>query len=345
MNDSRRDRTALRMMRLAALVLGISLGWAELVRAEDPPAGPSSQLWLISTRFVGGCGPEGAADRLSYWVLGEDAQFSAASVEQFLATDNPAVPTIIFLHGNRVGWQESVNRGWLVYQLVASQAAGRPFRFVIWSWPADQIRGPLKDARAKAARSDVEAFYLAALINRVHPHVPLSLIGYSFGARSVTGALDLLAGGQIAGTELPERTESPQRRIRAMLVAAAVDAHWILPGNRHGAALSQVEQVFLTVNPTDQALKRYQWLYRGRYNPRALGWAGPACPGRLGPWLAKLEMVNVACEVGKKHDFFRYIRSGAVVSRLGWYGFLSEPVPNPAGQEQPVGPALAAGSE
>lgn len=334
MNDSRRDRTAMRITRLAALVLGISMLAAEPLRAEDEPAGPNSQLWLISSRFAGNCGAERTADRLGYWVYGADHQFSAASVEQFLATDTPGVPTIVFLHGNRVGWQESVNRGWLVYQLIESQAGGRPLRFVIWSWPADQIRGPLNDVRTKAARSDVEAGYLAAVINRIHPDVPLSLIGYSFGARSITGALELLAG----------RSDSPQRRIRTMLVAAAVDAHWVLPGNYHGAALSQVEQAFLTINPADQALKRYRWVYRGRYNPQALGWAGPACPGRLGPWLAKLEMANVACAVGRKHDFFRYIRSGAVVSRLGWYGFLSEPIPSPTAEEQPIGPALT-GSE
>jgi hypothetical protein len=131
---------------------------------------------------------------------------------------------------------------------------------------------------------------------------------------------------------LHELAEAPSRRIRAILMAAAVDSDWILPGHYEGAALSQLEQVFITVNYSDRVLKRYHWLYRCS-NPRALGWAGPSCPACFGPWLAKLEMGDVSRSVGKKHSFFRYIQSAAVVSRLGWYGFFAEPWPEPSAVE------------
>ena len=52
--------------------------------------------------------------------------------------------------------------------------------------------------------------------------------------------------------------------------------------------------------------------------------------GRVGPPSSvegKLEVVNVACEVRRKHQFDRYEQSWPIWGRLGWYTFLCGDVP------------------
>ncbi len=334
MNQLRRATTLVMTSRPAVVAVFMFLLSCAPLSASDP-AGPS-QIWLVSTRSLPGYCAGDPAAQLAYWVLTEDSQWQRTPPEEFSAADSPAVPTVVFLHGNRVGREEAVNRGWLVYQLIKCGSPDKPFRFVIWSWPADQIRGELKDVRVKAARSDAEAHYLAGMVSRIHPDVPLTLIGYSFGARSITGALQLLADGSLS------EDAGAARRIRAMLIAAAVDSHWLSPGCRHGNALGLLEQAFITVNPCDRALRFYPLLYRCS-DPQALGWKGPSY-GCRGSQAAKMDLADVSRAVGEQHDFFRYVHASSVTSRLAWYCFLDEPLPaEPAADPQSVGPALSSG--
>ncbi len=192
----------------------------------------------------------------------------------------------------------AVGDGWLVLPQLTALAQGRPFRFVIFSWPAERLdAGTRDDAQCKAVRSDAQSYYLAWLINHMHRGVPLDLIGFSFGARAVTGALELLGGGCVAGQVLPDRTPG-HTPIRAMLVAAALDSDWLLPAHRHGLALGQVERMLVSVNPLDRALHFYPRLY-GRGGPEALGSCGPDCPQQLGPQAVKLELVERPMRGGK----------------------------------------------
>jgi hypothetical protein len=161
---------------------------------------------------------------------------------------------------------------------------------------------------------------VAWLINRTRPGVPLDLIGFSFGARVVTGSLELLGGGCLAGQVLPDRTPG-HAPIRVMLAAAALDSDWLLPGHRDGLALGQVERMLVSIDPADRALHFYPRLY-GRGGPEALGSCGPECPEHLGPQAVKLDLVDVQCEVGKVHDWSNYASAYSLMSRLGWYAFL-----------------------
>jgi hypothetical protein len=304
----------------AAIVVGVLCGlWAIAARAGDAP----QQVWLVSSRQAA-CDPPacGGEAMLGYWFLGPDHQWVSASLDAFLATDNTAVPTVIFVHGNRVDANDAVCDGWVVLGQLTAAAQGRPFRFVIFSWPADRLDGSQRaDVQCKAARCDAQSYYLAWLTNRMHPGVPLDLIGFSFGARVVTGALELLGGGCVAGQVLPDRTPG-HTPIRAMLVAAALDSDWLLPGHRDGLALGQVERMLVSVDPADRALHFYPRLY-GRGGPEALGSCGPDCLQQLGPQAIKIELVDVQCEVGKVHDWDNYASASSLMCRLGWYAFLS----------------------
>jgi hypothetical protein len=302
-------------MILVGLLAGL---WALAARADNGP----QQVWLISSRQAP-CEPSacGGETRLGYWLLGPGNQWVPASLDAFLATDSAAVPTVIFIHGNRVDADRAVCDGRLVLGPLTAAARGRPFRFVFFSWPADRLSGgPREDAQCKALRSDAQSYYLAWLMNRMHAGTPVDLIGFSFGARVITGALEMLGGGCVAGQVLADRTPG-HGPIRVMLVAAALDSDWLLPTHRDGLALGQVERMLVSVDPVDRALHFYPRLY-GRGGPEALGACGPDCPEQLGPRAAKIELVNVECEVGKVHDWNNYASACSLASRLGWYAFL-----------------------
>ncbi len=167
-------------------------------------------VWLISTRRAARCGQvDGAEQKIDFYQLQADKQWLTADCDTFLQTCDPAVPTTIFIHGNRTGRSAAIRQGWRIYRQLKQEADGRPFRFVVWSWPSNRIRGRNRhDVRVKACYSDLQSYYLAECLDRVRPDVQVNLIGYSFGARVISGALHILAGGTVAGRELIDQDSS-----------------------------------------------------------------------------------------------------------------------------------------
>ncbi len=310
-------------------------GGPALRAAEDAPG----QVWLISTRAapaVGNVDPEAA--RFDYWRMGPDRQWLSSDRSALLASDDPDVPTTFYIHGNRADRNKAICQSWPVYRCLQQRAAGRHFRFVIWSWPADQVRGPARlDLGIKAARSDTQAYYLAWQLDRLRPDVPVTLVGYSFGARVISGALHILGGGQIAGNALPERLSPRRRPIRTVLVAAAIDSDWFLPGHRNDRALDQVERLLVTRNDRDRALRLYRWMRAGRRGTRAMGSLGPASLAALGSARQKIRLIGVGGFVGRVHDWRSYLNAPGLRSQLPSYAFL-----DPAEERvSPDGPILA----
>ena len=325
------------LVLVASLV--VSNAWAEPVARSDGleqtqlevPVSQAAEAWIVSTRCVPmscptGVGPESFCYRVSHdrcpdWELSDG--------ETFFASADAHEPIVVFIHGNRTDSSDAVCDGWPVYQRLLTEAGGQPFRFVIWSWPAEQVRGgPRKDALVKAARSDVQSFYLAAWLDRLPSTVPVTLIGYSFGARIIGGALHLAEGGKLLGKTYGSSASDQMRRpVRVMLVASAIDCEWLLPGSRYGLAGQAVEQMLITRNCCDRVLRLYPRMRRCD-SSSALGFAGPAAPTRLAESGLAFETVPVECPVGKDHDWFRYLRSHAVCSRLAWYSFLVQESPS-----------------
>jgi len=315
--------------RIAATVawLFVLLLWplAAPARAESAVANSSNrqELWIINTRCVGSCGWQCVQPTdFGYQRLDCQEGWQGVDGQAFFETGSADVPTCFYIHGNRVNPCDAVNEGQYLYRLLCDAAGNRPFRLVIWSWPAAQIRGRIRDdVQIKAGRSDVQAYYLAQCVDRMAPDVRVSMMGHSFGARTISGALHILAGGAVAGRALEAREDRPRRAVRAVLVAAALDNGWLLPGRRNGQALEQVEQMLITRNGNDRVLKWYPLMY-GRGGPQALGFTGPACPGWLGEDRCKLEVLGVSCSVGNGHGWFEYLCSWPVRCRLPWYAFV-----------------------
>lgn len=303
------------------------------VSTAAPPAQPvvamehTAEAWLISTRCVAStCPTDVGPERLSYRVSrGACPDWEQSDSEGFFTTTAVDEPLIVFIHGNRTDSCDAIREGWPVYERLLAESGGQPFRFVIWSWPADHVRGgPRQDALVKAARSDGQSLYLAAWLERLPPEVPLTLIGYSFGARVIGGALHLAEGGTLLGrTQETIVAHHDRRPMRVMLVAAALDCEWLLPGSRNGLAIRSVEQMMVTRNCCDPVLRLYPRMRRND-SSSALGFAGPASPGRLTESGLALEIVPVECQVGRDHSWLTYWRSSAVRSRLASYAFLVE---------------------
>ncbi len=308
------------------LVLLAAAVTAPAVSAETAESCP---LWIVSTRSAPTCSPNAAAaERLRYWRWDQPTRkWIDSNGEAFHRSDDPQVPTAVFIHGNRSSFQDAVRAGWAVHRRLCRLAAGQPLRVVIWSWPADRVRGGARhDAQVKAARSDVQAYYLALWIDRLDARQRLNLIGYSFGARVIAGAGQLLGGGQLAGHRLPRLRPADQRpTCRVVLVAAAVDDDTFLPGRHTGLALEQFDRVLITQNACDPVLRLYHRMDRCR-SRQALGRCGPArgC-GPEAPDAAALETLDVTCSVGRNHSWAVYLAAPALQAWLARCAFLKPP--------------------
>jgi hypothetical protein len=282
------------------------------------------QLWVLSSRGLtstAACA-DLEAPRLRAYCFDGRCHFTPCELAQLLALmrEDP-MPTVIYAHGNRFDASEAIERGWFVYRQLARYRCGRdPIRFVIWSWPSDRIKGILKDVRIKAERTDAQGLYLGWVLKRVPaPAHPLTLIGYSFGGRVVTGALHAAAGGALAGRALPGPPVEGLR-VRVGLVAAAVNRDWLHPGYYHGLATRNMHKLELMYNPRDSILRRY-WLLEPDSGAEALGATGPV---RVGPRVdgTPLPVCAHDCSqaVGIEHDemdyYSRDCRAGAVLSKL-----------------------------
>jgi esterase/lipase superfamily enzyme len=326
---SRLRRAALLRGAGVRRIAGALLPWllfstAALAAAADQPA----QVWLLSTRDAPLCGDlEAGRSAIQYWRLDRDHAWQAADAADFHRGDQRAMPATVFIHGNRIDPDTAVEQGWRLYPRMCEEAAGRPFRLVLWSWPSERIkRGVRHDVWQKVEFSDAQSYYLARFLADFQPDAPVSLIGYSLGARVATGAMELLAGGSIADRRLPDevvvrRARQHPRPFRVVLTAAACDADWLLPGHRDGQALSLINRMLVTTDARDPAMKWYSRLY-GRGGPEALGCAGPCClpqPGSCG----KIELIDVSCSVGRRHDWDLYAAAPELDEHLGWYTFLA----------------------
>jgi hypothetical protein len=299
----------LRFCLILSVLSGTASGWTvatSTASADDHCLLRSNdEMWLVSTRHLG-CA-SGASEKLPDYQVEfyeEDNGWQARSIEELLAAQDDGSLLIIYVHGNRVSFSQAFDKGWSAYQsFVRTREDDRAVRFVVWSWPSDQIRGPLRDVRSKAVRTETEGYLLGQLLARVNADQPTALIGYSFGARVVTGALHLVGGGSLSCGSL-ETDASSFGRARVALMAAAMHNYWLNPNCYHERAASRIAKLLNFYNPCDPVLKRYGALTRCSH-PRALGFTG-LCSDRLESEGVEIEQWDVSGCVGASHDEVDY---------------------------------------
>lgn len=286
----------------------------------EPPGCQKPDIWLISTRHLScpraTCEP---SRDLRFYRL-EGGQWQPSSAQDFYGTSDPAQITCFYIHGNRIRKDEVFQRGMRVYQRLNRPANTR---FVIWSWPSTPIRGRIRDARTKAARADGESFYLAHTMGGMSDSSTVSLIGYSFGARIVTGTLHLLGGGALKGNVLSEERR-PEFRPRAVLLAPAVSRGWLRPEGIHGMATYAVDQIYSTYNTKDPALKHF-YVTNKQTKPTALGFSGISSKS-LGPNRDVMHQQNITQWVGWNHTFDRHLDANPLMATVRRYA-LWDPTP------------------
>ena len=280
-------------------------------------------VWLISTRavdFTDSCSVE--ERNLTYHKLNRAENcWRSSSASEFCDATQPKLPTIFVVHGNRYNADEAIDAAEPVYQQLNTAQEKKPYRLVIWSWPSEKVcRRNRPDVQSKAQRAELESFYLAECLNRIPPKVPLNLIGFSFGSRIITGAIHLLGGGELGGQTLENRVVERRPSVNAILVAAAVDSDWLLPGHYHGKALGQLTRLLVTQNCRDTALRWYPAMYHRGGSP-ALGFVGPECCGLEPSECKRMEVLNLTCAAGKTHDWLRYAAISSLQQQFTAYTF------------------------
>jgi len=286
--------------------------FASGIRAQD-------EIILVNVRPVGSCcDPAVLASGVrveSYQALDDSGRrrWQASNLDSVVAAD-PSVSTVIFVHGNRLTNWDAKCEGLAAYRCIVRQCAdAAPIRFVIFSWPAAQISGPLKDVRVKAARTRPAGCQLAWIVDRLPAETPITMVGFSFGARIVTGSLNILAGGNAGSMGLAELEHPHRRPANVVLLAAALNSDWLCPGHCHGQAMTMVNRMVLVNNCADRAMKYYHFSTTcGR--PQALGLCGPTCIDPAGA--SKTVELNVSRYVGSEHNLFRYLSAPGVTSEI-----------------------------
>lgn len=304
-------------------------GGCRLVAASPAPgcpgcAGPvpraQDQVWLVDTRHLGPAWCPDAAGRDVRVCRYDAAQgWVPSDTAAFYASDDPGTLTCFYVHAARVDHAEVVPRGWTMYRkLLEGDPAAPPLRLVIWSWPAPKTIHVLDDFRAQAVRADTDACYLGRFLAGINPEARVSLVGFSMGPRIIEGAMHLLGGGTLRGFALAEEPGRNRVRARVVLWAPAVDCNWLWPGQPHGDALVQVDQMLVFYNPSDPVLSRYPMLDRC-HPAEALGYVGLPQAQRLGEGQSRVETRELSCVLGKVHSFDRYVHSPYVMAHTrGW---------------------------
>jgi len=306
---------------------------------DAPPAvAVSDEILLVSTRMIGtDCNDQSMirglrcqhlvrGPRVSSSVgLGAPQAVTAVNSEHWKTTDwrrllsqQDRRQTILYVHGNRVATGKDRAQGLSIYH--SFKAHGRtkgPVRFVIWSWPAEPIAGPIKDYVVKARRTNPAAWQLAWLLDKLPVETQLSLVGYSYGTRVVSGAAHLLAGGRLGNLRLDKRDHPQTPRVRAALLAAAYDADSFQPGKFYSQSLAQIERLVLTTNRLDPAMRFYH-LSNGRGRMHALGKSGVHQPTALGVAARCVQPVDFTREVGRSHSLVDYLAAEAKMSNF-WH--------------------------
>ncbi|HUY31572.1 MAG TPA: hypothetical protein VMV69_02255 [Pirellulales bacterium] len=324
-----------------------ALGREPTASGSEKVSPPDHQFWLVSTRGLPHDGVPKPHDlRPRVWRRRPQAGWTDSTLDELFSAGDSRLVTTVLVHGNDTDHEQAIAKGTEVFrEFRRGDAPARPFRLIVWSWPSEHIPGPFRrDARIKAQRAEIEAYYLAAFVERLGDEAPASLVGYSLGARTVTGALHLMGGGRLDGHGLPPGRRESAPRLRAVLLAAAVDGDWLLPGGRHGRALSAVEQMAVLVNPDDRVLRFYRFLSPGGGAP--LGAAGMGAAARRGEDREKIVEVNVADAVGKKHAWTTYIAAPKVVEHVKSFALFDagkKPDAPMNARKLSDGPAAAAG--
>ncbi|QDS98105.1 hypothetical protein [Adhaeretor mobilis] len=274
------------------------------------------QIFLVSTRGIGTkCSSKAMQEGLRCEQLTRDTDGELRwHASHWNKITDDSTPTVIYVHGNRIPSGIDKPHGLQVYTTLCRSQATTPLRFIIWSWPSEQIRGQLKDYQVKAARTRPVGWQLAWAVDQLSAETPVGIVGYSYGARVATGTLHLLAGGSLNGLKLTQRRHPQRAPIPTVLIAAATNQSWLSPRGYHGRAGRMMDSLMLVNNRHDPAMKFYA-LGIGQRGARALGYEGIAARS-LTKINGKFRSYDATKGVGRDHSLHKYLAAVPQIAML-----------------------------
>ena len=184
----------------------------------------------------------------------------------------PDKPTIIYVHGNFMERNNTLERVRII-DAYLKRKAHEDYRLLLFSWPSQRESHPIRDVYENAESAEDQALYLAWILRQLRSQSRVSILAFSFGARTATGALQLDAGGSIPSLSM-SKPESPRIfPYRVGLIAPAIDKTWLDDCGRHQLALSQVSHFINMYNSKDPVLRRFRFIDR-LTRPIAGGFSG-----------------------------------------------------------------------
>lgn len=233
-----------------------------------------SEIFEISTRHLPdhfqAINFDGPNVEVNRW---QGNRWARSSVEDAMPQSDGGMLSIIYVHGNFMERNNALNRVRIVDSYLRAQT-NRSYRLVMLSWPSQRERKPLRDVFSNNEAAECESLYVAWMLSRLRDHGQVSLLGFSFGAKAVTGGLHMDAGGTLPGfAPSPVEPNSQDHLYRLGLVAPAVDRQWLMPNGRHQLAFTNVDGVVNMYNSRDPILRRFRFLDR-LTQPIAAGFAG-----------------------------------------------------------------------
>jgi len=220
---------------------------------------PGDEFWWVSSRHL----PLKACEfELCYY------QYVDCCAQKKTPTDlqdayqaNPDLINLVYVHENRADVEKSKMRFWQNYNLLINQAPNAPpVRYIFFSWPADQIKGQLRDVNTKAEVCDYHAYYLATFLSQMREFKFVSLSGYSYGSRMALDALHILGGGCKRGRALPEAMVLREPKFRAAFIATAMQNQCLPSGGLCNHAYQTLDHITLLNNSRDKVLRLFKRL-------------------------------------------------------------------------------------
>ncbi len=279
------------------------------VETPDAEMSVGERIWLVSTRGLPFDVPCANLEnpKLRVYRLNPCGDSTPVSLKMFESMLSPSRPLVVYVHGNLIDKQAAAKRGLDVYRAIRSCRRQEPVDWVIWSWPSS-FEGCrlIKDFRRKADRTDAQGLYLAWFLRRqVQSSMQISMIGYSFGSRVISGSLHALAGGSLDGRRLGGSVVTGAK-IYAGWIAPAMESTWMCPNGYHGRATKNLQELLILYSRRDAILKRY-WLIDRVRNSVALGYSGPQGFGpRADGTPLPVRSRDCAGAVGIRHDELEY---------------------------------------
>jgi len=286
-----------------------------------PPAAQQQQqvyagpcYWSVSSRQSSQHPRDWNGCPLDVTQRNQDGNWSRSSIPHLVSQLQPGVPVLICVHGSFVSVEDNCKESAEAYNAIRASAPGCPVHVIFYTWPSDApytYIAPV-DIAVRGCRSDFNGFHIAWLLSNIPDQHPICLWGHSHGNRAVMSSVQLLAGGEVEDYCFTGY-RSPNKRIRVVMAAAAIDHNWLNPGQRYDRVPGRVEGILNLQNRKDLPLAFYPLTRPFAHRAMARTGATLRDRSKLGANAAKVADCDVTDLLGHAHYWPEYYSKPSIM--------------------------------